>query len=114
MTANQDVVAGNVTYKRAAISASANGDNTLIAAMPGKRIRVFQYLLMAASNVTVRFESNAGGTALSGVMSIAGNGGQAPPWCPPGCMETDSGHLLNLELSSGVQVSGWIIYAEVD
>ena len=102
---------GTVTF--AAVSASSSGDNTLVAAVTGKKIRVLQVFLLAAAAVDVRFEDGAGGTALTGVMSLAANGGFVMPFSEIGWMEGSAATLLNLELGGAVQVSGVIAYAEV-
>jgi hypothetical protein len=96
-----------------AISASTSGDNTLKAAVASKKIRVTSLFLIAASAVTVRFESGAGGTALTGVMSLAANAGFVLPYNPVGWFETASNTLLNLELGGAVQVSGSFTHEEV-
>jgi len=102
-----------LTPKFAAIAASSSGDNTLIAAVVGKKIRVLSYTLVAAGAVTCRFEDGAGGTAKSGVMSFAANGGVSVPFSPVGHFETTANTLLNLELSGAVSVAGHICYVEV-
>lgn len=99
------------TVKFAAISASTSGDNTLVAAVTGKKIRVLNYVLVVASSVIARFESSAGGTALSGQMTLAA--GVASAYAPTGVLETAEGELLNLELGGAVQVSGHLSYIEV-
>lgn len=104
----------NPVINRAAISAATSGNNTLVAAVTGKKIAVLGMLLIAAADVDVRLESGAGGTALTGVMSLAtaGNGFILPMtisgrhW-----VETAEATLLNLELSAAVQVSGLLVYS---
>lgn len=100
--------------RTAAVSAANSGDNTLIAAVSNNKIRVLAVLLVAAGAVGVRFESAAGGTALTGVMSLAANGGFVMPFNPVGWFETLASQLLNLELSGAVQVSGVVVYQEID
>jgi hypothetical protein len=100
--------------KYAVISAGSSGDNTVVAAVTGKKIRVLAYALVAAGAVTVRFESGASGTALTGVMSLAANGGLAVGLNELGHFETAAGVLLNMELGGVVQVSGALSYIEVD
>jgi hypothetical protein len=100
--------------KYAVISAGSSGDNTVVAAVTGKKIRVLSFFLVAAGAVTVRFESGASGTALTGVMSLAANGGLSCAHNELGWFETAAGVLLNLELGGVVQVSGAITYIEVD
>jgi hypothetical protein len=94
----------------AVIDASSSGDNTLIAALAGLKIRVLSYTLLCDAATLVRFESGAGGTALTGQMSFGAMGGVSVPYSPIGHFETDAGDLLNLELDAANQVSGHITY----
>lgn len=110
-----DITPQTWQIKRAAISAASSGDNTLVAAVTGKKIKVLSLILVAAGDVDVRLESGAGGTALTGVIELAaaGNGFVLPPSFPGyHWVETAAGSLLNLELSLAVQVSGCIVYYE--
>lgn len=99
--------------KYAVIDHASSGDNTLVAAVTGKKIRVLAYTLIASGAVTVRFESGASGTALSGQMSLASNGGVSAGYLPDGHFETAAGALLNLELGGAVSVDGHLTYVEV-
>lgn len=101
------------SFKRAVIDVASLGDNTIVAAVTGKKIRVFQVVLISAGTTTVRFESGAGGTALTGQLSLAANVGFSTGWCPVGHFETAAGSLLNLELSAAISVDGWLVYLEV-
>lgn len=103
-----------VAPKFAVISAASSGDNTLVAAVASKKIRVLSYSLVANGTVTVRFESGAGGTALSGQMDFVANTGISVPFSPVGHFETAANTLLNLELSGAVEVAGHLTYIEVD
>jgi hypothetical protein len=101
--------------KRAKIDAADSGDNTLVAAVTGKKIKVLGLILIAADAVNVRFEDGAGGTALTGLITLsAATDGFVLPQAFPGYhwMETTAATLLNLELSSAVQVSGLLLYYE--
>ena len=89
------------------------GDNTIVAAESGARIRVTSVCLVAAAAVTVRFESGTGGTALTGQMQLAANGGFVLPHNPDGWFETAEGELLNLELSGATSVDGVLNYIKV-
>lgn len=102
-----------LTPKFAIIDAATSGDNTLLAAVASKKIRVVSLYLVASAAVTVRFESGAGGTALSGQMNLAANGGFVLPYNPVGWFETASNTLLNLELSGAISVDGGFTYIEV-
>jgi len=98
----------------ALISGATSGNNTVVAAVAGKRIRVIGLLMVAAGAVVARFESDADGTALTGAMSmIAGVPIEASN--PAGLFETDvANELLNLELDDAVQVSGFLTYLLID
>ena len=97
-------IVSEVQYK--IIDAATSGNNTLVAAVTGKKIRVLSLYLVASGAVTARFESAAGGTALSGQMQLAANGVLSLPYNPAGWFETAAAALLNLELSDAVSVDG--------
>jgi hypothetical protein len=114
LESNQMTAGGTVvTPKYAVIDAATSGDNTLVSAVTGKKIRVLSALLVAAGTVNVRFESGAGGTALTGQMNLVANTGFVLPYNPAGWFETGSNTLLNLELSGAVSVDGSLTYIEV-
>lgn len=100
--------------KFAVIDAAANGNNTVVAAVTGRKIRVLAFVLVAAGTVTTRFESAADGTALTGQMTMAVNSVISVPYNPAGWFETAAAQLLNLELSAGVSVDGMLTYVEVE
>jgi hypothetical protein len=105
--------ASGKTILRAVISGATSGDNTIVAADATKKIKVLSLFLVAATAVTVRFESAAAGTALTGVMSIGATGGfvlPAPADPTNHWFETSANQLLNMELGGAVQVSGAITY----
>ena len=103
--------------KFAVIDDASSGNNTVIAAVTDKKIRVLSYTLVPAADVTIRWESGAGGTALTGQMVLWAEDGVVSQGisanCGPfGCFETAAGALLNLELSGAVSVDGHITYIE--
>jgi hypothetical protein len=103
-----------VIVKRAAIDAATSGDNTLVAAVTGKKIRVLACLItMTGTAVTIRFESGAGGTALTGQMTPAQGQSFVLPYNPHGWCETAAGSLLNLELGGAQSADGVLNYIEV-
>lgn len=103
-----------LTPKFAAIAASASGNNTLIAAVTSKKIRVLAYNLIGNGAVNAKFQSGASGTDLTGLKYIAAaGGGICAPFNPVGWFESASGVLLNLNLSGAVAVGGEIVYVEV-
>ena len=104
----------SVTVQRAVISSGSSGNNTLVAAGTDK-IKVLGMVLVVGGDVVVRLESGADGTALTGVISLAADGnGFVLPVAPIGYhwFETAAATLLNLELSTAVQVSGALVYHE--
>lgn len=105
---------GNIKY--AVIDAAGAGDNTLVAAVTGKKIRVLSYVLVNGhtSTQTVRFESGASGTALSGQAILGANGVVSAAFNPGGWFETAAGSLLNLELAGATTVDGHLSYIEAD
>ena len=103
-----------LTPKFAAIDAAGSGDNTIVAAVAGKKIRVLAVNFLVAAAVTVRFEDGAGGTALTGQYQFGAQGeGIVLPFNPVGWFETTANTLLNMELSGAVSVDGSFVYVEV-
>lgn len=100
--------------KPAVIDAATAGDNTLVAAVTNKKIRVLSAFLVAAGTVAVRFESGAGGTPLTGQMNLVANTGFVLPHNPHGWFQTADSTLLNLELSAAVSVDGALTYIEAE
>lgn len=113
MDGNYVFGADKLTVKYAPVSASTSGNNTIVAAVAGKELRVLGFMLVAAGAVTVQWQSGAGGTALSGVMSLAANGAIDSGISEVGIFETAVGALLNLSLGGAVSVGGYVIYVEV-
>lgn len=98
--------------KYASISVNTAADNTIVAAVPGKKIALLGYVLVASGAVTVQWKS--GSTARSGAMALAANGGLAvngDSELP--LIETTAGEALVLTPGGAVQVSGHLAYAEV-
>jgi hypothetical protein len=105
---------GNSPVKYAAIVASSNGDNTIVAAQgAGKKIRVLEYIIVAKATTTARFESAAGGTALTGQMTLVANNIVSSGFNPYGLFETAANALLNLETSAD-GLYGHLAYVVVD
>jgi hypothetical protein len=110
------VAATRQAHKRsiqyAAVSAASSGNNTIVAAVAGKRIRVLSCFLVADDAVTAKFQSGAGGTDLTGAASLAANGGYVLPFNEGGWFQTGINTLLNLSLGGAVGVRGAISYIE--
>jgi len=99
--------------KFVAISAAGSGNNTLLAAVTGKKIRVLAYTIVTTTAVTVKFQSGAGGADLTGAMPAGANGVISAPFSPLGHFETVASALLNLSLGGAVAVAGHLSYIEV-
>jgi hypothetical protein len=102
-----------LTPKFAVIDEATSGDNTVVAAVASKKIRVLSLFMICAGDVDARFESGAAGTALSGQMDMTANSGFVLPFNPVGWFETGTNTLLNLELSAAVSCDGSVVYVEV-
>jgi hypothetical protein len=95
----------------AAISANVDGNNTLVAAVAGKRIRVLSLALVASGGVnTAQLQTAAGGIALTGVMDLASDGQVILPYNDAGWCECGTGELLNLALTEANVVAGMLTY----
>jgi predicted short-subunit dehydrogenase-like oxidoreductase (DUF2520 family) len=97
-------------YKHKLITATASGDNTLVRAVPGKRIIVTAIYVVSTSALTVQFTSETSGTELTGAMALAANGSVQAAFHPDGHFATLPGELLNMALSAGTAVNGWLTY----
>ena len=103
-----------ITPKFASIVATLSGNNTLVSAVSGKKIRVFSMeFVVGTADLGVRLENGASGTSITGRMDFAGNSGLVLPFSPIGWMETDGNVLLNMELSGAGTVTGSLVYGEI-
>lgn len=111
-----DAIMSNLTAltpKFAAIAVSSSGNNTLVAAVTSKKIRVLGLYLVANGTVNAKFQSGASGTDLTGLAYLVANTGFVLPFNPVGWFETAVTTLLNLNLSGAVAVGGALVYVEV-
>lgn len=104
--------------KQANITASASGNNTVVAAVAGRQIWVLRVVLISNGTVNVKFQSGASGQDITGLFYLVANTGfsmaqddgqRVSPWCA-----TREGDLLNLNLSAAVAVGGVLTYIEVE
>ncbi len=102
-----------LTPKFSKISAASSGDNTVVAAVTSKKIRVLALSFNVAAAVNVKFKDNTAGTDITGLYAFTANQGLALQFCPVGHMESASGMPLVINLSGAIQVSGHIVYVEV-
>jgi hypothetical protein len=96
-----------------ALAATADGDNTVIAAQgTGKKIRVLGYALNINAPGTVQWKSNT--TALSGAMEFVDGGGLVAPMCDPSIgafwFETAANEALVITNATGVDSLGHVTY----
>lgn len=105
--------ATNLTPKFAAIAASSSGDNTLLAGVATKKIRVIAFRVNGSGAVNWKFQSSTGGD-ITGLFYCASAGqGETGAFCPVGLFETVAGEDLQLNLSAAVAVGGYFVYLEV-
>lgn len=97
--------------KFARISASASGNNTIVSAGVGMKIRVLRWGLTAAGDVNVKWVSNSGD--LTGVRPLTKYASAGGAYCPVGIFETGGDETLSLHLSDNVAVGGEITYVLV-
>ena len=101
----------------AVISASASGDNSIVAAVSGYAIRVLFFVLTYSGAVNAQWKSDVGGgaTNLTGLIYGVGTSpapvvaGEVAP-AGRGLFQTASGKALNLNLSGAVAVGGFVVY----
>jgi hypothetical protein len=98
--------------KRAAISVTGSEDNTLVAAVTSKKIRVVSMVFYPTAALGARFESGAGGAALTGIMQLATKEPLVLQHNKHGHFETAAGALLNLELTTSTAGYGFLNYIE--
>lgn len=104
---------GTQAVNYAAINETGADDNELVAAVAGRKIRVYEVFLGSAGDSTVRFESGAGGAALTGIIDVAAANPFVAPFSPVGHFETVAGQSLSLENGGAVDVDGWLVYGLV-
>lgn len=98
------------------ITASSSGDNTLLAAVANKRIRVWSFDLFngAATANTAKFRSNANDISLPVTLPAAAAADVTQPPDPKGvnyAFQTAVGEALNLNLSAATAVGGSLLYS---
>jgi len=97
------------SFATAAIAASSNGNNTIVAASGSHRIRVKRVSLMASGNVTVTF-ADSHGNLTGGYPLVASTGFVMGPDDDEWWFQTTAGDPLILNLSGAVAVGGVVGY----
>lgn len=98
-------------YLEAKIDISASGDNSIIAAVAGKRHRIARIVLLGALLTTVKFKDGAA-SDLTGDMTLAAGqplilDATSSEW-PLATLSVNSAFIINL--GGGVQCSGRVYY----
>lgn len=101
-----------LTPKFAAIAASSSGDNTVVAAVTGKKIRVLGYRFSANGTVAAKWRSSTAGD-ISGLSYLVQYASAGASFSPVGHFETTAGEGLVLNLDGAVAVGGHVSYVEV-
>jgi hypothetical protein len=93
----------------ASITSAASGDNTVVAAVAGKKIQVERFVISSSGTVNAKWRS--GTTDISGLLYMVANSGVTCPgsgseyW-----LETAAGQALVLNLSAAIAVGGLVVY----
>lgn len=108
------VYEANRPLKRAVINVSGAADTEIVAAVPGKSIRVLSFLLVAGGAITAVFKSEGGesDTNLTGVMTLADKQVVEAAFHPGGHFETVAGQPLHL-VTTTAGAMGWLTYQEI-
>ena len=106
-------IEGGKTFKTAPINCASLNDNPIVAAVSGKRIKVYVIVFIATGTVNAKWRSAA--NDLTGDKNFQAREGYALAVNPPAILlQTAAGEALNLNLSAAVAVDGWIAYWDDD
>ncbi len=96
---------------KAKISVATPGATTIVAAVPGKIIRIISAYLVVGAAVNINWQSTITTSDSDGVQDFATNGGIVLPFNPIGWFDTVVGEGLDIFTSNGSQVGGNLTYA---
>jgi len=105
---------GNYIPVKFAPIAAATGATTIIPAVTDKKIRVLSVWGKSDVAGLVLFESDTGGTSLTGDVNIGITDGFVLPFNPKGWFETVAGELLNIQLTTSANFDGSLSYCELE
>ena len=94
------------------IAESSSGDNEVVAAQAGYKIRVLAYNFTSNGAVNAKWRSATTDISGRSFMDAAGKG-KVAPFNPVGWVETAAGEALNLNLSAAIAVEGELVYVLV-
>lgn len=95
-------------YRFAKIAATSSGNTDIVAAVTGRRIRVVKFTLITDAAVDVKFVG--GSTDLTGLLSLAADGGLRETFDPTGHFQTEPGEALKINLGGAAVVGGYLQY----
>ncbi len=95
----------------ALVSTGISGDNTVVAAVAGKKIRVLSYVFISSGTVTAIWQSGA--TDISGPMSFLASTGVSAGYNSKGHFETNAGEALQINQNSTAILGGHLTYIEI-
>lgn len=102
------------SWKTAAISVGAAGDNTIVSAVATKRIKAYVVKFGSTGTVSAKWKDGAG-TDLEGAMDFQAREGYTEAVTPPAFLfATSPGNALVLNLSLAVPVRGRVSYWDDD
>lgn len=100
-------------YKTAVINHGASGDNTIVAVVATKRIKVYSIVFNVTGTVSAKWRSDV--TDLTGDMDFQAREGFTGMVLPPAfLLATVAGEALVLNLSGAIAVNGWVAYWDDD
>jgi hypothetical protein len=104
--------------KYAVVNTAISGDNTIVAAVANKRIKVLHYAVGCDQNIDIYWKSNAtritGPIFLAASTSLSAGYGASSPAGLVAMFETGVGEPLVLNLSGAKTVGGHITYLVTD
>lgn len=104
-----------LTFKFVRVNATADGDNTVVAAVSGKKLRVIGYAISATAAGVATFQDTAGTPVVFASFPLAANGGvvyDGGPECP--AFETASGAGIEINCATGQDITGHMTYLELE
>jgi len=105
---------GQLITKRIALELSSIGDNTILAAVSAKKIRVFAYELQHHGTVSSNMTDGAAGTQLTPLWKFQDREGVTTPNNGTMLFEGTANTALILNLSAAITVSVAVSYTEED
>ncbi len=113
-TKTQAWFGSNVTCKTEALSDASSGNNTIVAAVTGARIKVYAIHFNVVGTVNMKWVDGTVGD-LTGDMNFQAREGYTNAVTPPAfLLATTAGEALILNLSAAIAVDGWIAYWDDD